>query len=45
MDQHAFGSSMGQQRFNNFRSFGGGFSHSGGGNFGGGHAGGGGGHR
>jgi uncharacterized membrane protein YgcG len=43
MDRHAFGSSMGQQRFNNFRSFGGGFSHStgGGGNFGGGHSGGG----
>jgi hypothetical protein len=28
LDQHAFNHSMGEQRFNNFRSFGGGFSHS-----------------
>src|SRR5439155_15578742 len=31
LDQHAIGHSMGEQRFNNFRSFGGGFSHSAGG--------------
>jgi hypothetical protein len=27
LEQHALGSNMGEQRFNNFRSFGGGFSH------------------
>ena len=46
VEQHAFGHGMGEQRFNNFRSYGGGFSqpagggvsHSGGGHFsGGGH--------
>lgn len=31
LQQHASGRSMGEQRFNNFRSFGGGFSHSAGG--------------
>jgi hypothetical protein len=31
LDQHAFSHSMGEQRFNNFRSFGGGFSHPAGG--------------
>ncbi len=31
LQQHAFSHSMGEQRFNNFRSFGGGFSHSAGG--------------
>ena len=31
LDQHAFGHTMGEQRFNNFRSFGGGFSHPAGG--------------
>jgi hypothetical protein len=51
MQQHALGQSMGAQRFNNFRSMGGGFSHSAGsfahsgGSFGGGGHGGGGGHR
>jgi len=30
LDQHALSHSMGDQRFNNFRSFGGGFGHSGG---------------
>jgi hypothetical protein len=39
LQPHAFGRAMGEQRFNNFRSFGGGFSHSAGGF---GHAGGGG---
>jgi len=28
LEQHALSHSMGEQRFNNFRSFGGGFSHS-----------------
>jgi hypothetical protein len=42
LEQHALSRNLGQQRFNNFRSFGGGFSHSGGGHVGGGgHAGGG----
>jgi len=48
LQQHAFGQAMGEQRVNNFRSFGGGFSRPAGGvaNFGGGaHFGGGGGHR
>jgi hypothetical protein len=41
LGQHALSRNMGQQRFNNFRSFGGGFSHSGGSHAGGGgHAGG-----
>jgi len=31
LEQHAFTHSMGEQRFNNFRSFGGGFSHPAGG--------------
>jgi len=31
LDQHAVSRSMGEQRFNNFRSFGGGFSHPAGG--------------
>lgn len=31
LEQHALGSSMGEQRFNNFRSFGGGLSHAAGG--------------
>ena len=31
LNQHAISHSMGEQRFNNFRSFGGGFSHSAGG--------------
>lgn len=42
IEQHAFGRSVGEQRFNNFRSFGGGFAHAGGGAFA---HGGGGGHR
>jgi hypothetical protein len=45
LQPHAFGRSMGEQRFNNFNSFGGGFSHPAGGfthSGGGGHAGGGG---
>jgi hypothetical protein len=42
LEQHALSHSMGEQRFNNFRSFGGGFSHSAGGFA---HSGGGGGHR
>jgi hypothetical protein len=43
MDQHAIGTSMGEQRFNNFRSYGGGFGHLGGnGEALGGHMGGGG---
>jgi hypothetical protein len=45
LQQHALGHAMSEQRFNNFRSFGGGFSypasggfaHSGGGHSGGGH--------
>lgn len=39
LEQHAFSHSMGEQRFNNFRSLGGGFSHFGGsiGHSGGGH--------
>jgi len=44
LEQHAFGNSMGDQRFNNFRSYGGGFGHvGGGGEARGGHSGGGGG--
>jgi hypothetical protein len=54
LEQHASGNNMGEQRFNNFRSYGGGFGHLGGsgealgghlggGGFGGGHGGGGGG--
>jgi hypothetical protein len=31
LERHAYGSNMGEQRFNNFRSFGGGFSHAAGG--------------
>ena len=31
LEQHALGGNMGEQRFNNFRSFGGGFAHGGGG--------------
>jgi len=31
VQQHAFGQSMGEQRFNNFRSMGGGYTHAGGG--------------
>jgi hypothetical protein len=42
LQQHAFSHNMGEQRFNNYRSYGGGFSHPSGGFV---HSGGGGGHR